>query len=81
MGANIIAVNNETDILDGFGISNENGYYNINLKKETDFNIKITFIGFKPIEFNTTLTDDLVRDFVLEEHEFQERQMSFQPEI
>ena len=67
MGANVIAVNNETNVLDGFGISNENGYYNINLKKETDFNIKITFIGFKPIEFNTTLTDDLVRDFVLEE--------------
>ena len=44
MGANVIAVNNETNVLDGFGISNENGYYNINLKKETDFNIKITFI-------------------------------------
>ena len=27
MGANIIAVNNETNVLDGFGISNENGFY------------------------------------------------------
>ena len=26
MGANIIAVNNETNVLDGFGISNENGF-------------------------------------------------------
>ena len=32
MGANVIAVNNETNVLDGFGISNDNGYYSINLK-------------------------------------------------
>ena len=25
MGANVIAVNNETSVLDGFGISNDNG--------------------------------------------------------
>ena len=67
MGANIIAVNNETNVLDGFGISNDNGYYNINLKNGTEFNIKVTFIGFKPIEFNVTLDADSARDFVLEE--------------
>ncbi len=67
MGANVIAVNNETNVLDGFGISNENGYFSINLKNGTEFNIKITFIGFKPIEFNTTLSDDTIKDFVLEE--------------
>jgi len=33
MGANVIAVNNETSVLDGFGISNDNGYFSINLKK------------------------------------------------
>ena len=27
MGANVIAVNSETQVLDGFGISNENGFY------------------------------------------------------
>ena len=67
MGANIIAVNNETQILDGFGISNDNGYFSLNLKKDTEFNIKITFIGYKPIEFNISLSEDLIRDFVLEE--------------
>ena len=67
MGANVIAVNNETSVLDGFGISNDNGYFTINLRNDTEFNIKITFIGFKPIEFNINLEDDLVRNFVLEE--------------
>ena len=67
MGANVIAVNNETKVLDGFGISNESGFYNLNLKNGTEFNIKVTFIGFQPMEFNLTLTEDLERNFVLEE--------------
>ena len=46
MGANIIVVNTETQVLDGFGISNDNGYFSLNLKKDTEFNIKITFIGY-----------------------------------
>ena len=67
MGANVIAVNNETSVLDGFGISNENGFYNLNLKNGTEFNIKVTFIGFQPKEFNITLSEDLERNFILEE--------------
>ena len=67
MGANIIAVNNETQILDGFGISNDNGYFSLNLKKDTEFNIKITFIGYKPVELNISLSEDMVKDFTLEE--------------
>ena len=54
-------------ILDGFGISNDNGYYSLNLKKDTEFNIKITFIGYKPIELNLSLSEDVVKDFILEE--------------
>ncbi len=67
MGANIIAVNNQTQILDGFGISNDNGYFSLNLKKDTEFNIKITFIGYKPVELNISLSEDTVKDFILEE--------------
>ncbi len=67
MGANIIVVNTETQVLDGFGISNDNGYFSLNLKKDTEFNIKITFIGYKPIELNVSLSEDLIRDFILEE--------------
>ena len=65
MGANVIAVNSETQVLDGFGISNENGFYSINLKNGTEFNIKVTFIGFSPKEFSITLTDDTNKNFVL----------------
>ena len=67
MGANVIAVNSETQVLDGFGISNENGFYSINLKNGTEFNIKVTFIGFSPNEFNISLSEDTNKNFVLEE--------------
>ena len=40
MGANIIAVNNETQILDGFGISNDNGYFSLNLKRTQNLTSK-----------------------------------------
>ena len=51
MGANIVAVEKETQILDGFGISNEAGYYRITLKKATDYDVKISFIGLREIAF------------------------------
>ena len=51
MGANIVAVEKETQILDGFGISNESGYYRLTLKKTTDYDIKISFIGLKEVAF------------------------------
>ena len=51
MGANIVAVEKETQILDGFGISNEAGYYKLTLKKATDYDIKISFIGLKEVTF------------------------------
>ena len=35
MGANIVAVEKETQILDGFGISNEGGFYRLTLKRAT----------------------------------------------
>ena len=51
MGANIVAVEKETQILDGFGISNESGFYRLTLKKETNYDVKISFIGLKEISF------------------------------
>jgi len=32
-GANVIAIEKESKILDGFGISNDSGFFRLNLKK------------------------------------------------
>ena len=67
MGANIVAVEKETQILDGFGISNDVGYYRLTLKRETDYDIKISFIGLKEVSFVFNETDNIEKNFVLEE--------------
>ena len=67
MGANIVAVEKKTQILDGFGISNEAGYYRLTLKKATDYDIKISFIGLKEIAFVFNQQNHLEKNFVLEE--------------
>ncbi len=67
MGANVIAVEKESQILDGFGISNDSGFYRISLKKNTDYQIKISFIGFQQIELDLNLSEDFEKNFVLEQ--------------
>ncbi len=67
MGANIVAVEKETQILDGFGISNDSGYFRLTLKKATDYDIKITFIGLKELAFVLNEEKNIEKNFVLEE--------------
>ena len=67
MGANVIAIEKDTKILDGFGISNDAGYYKISLKKNTDYNIKVSFIGFKQVEFDLNVSEASEKNIILEE--------------
>jgi|TARA_B110000444_G_scaffold260062_1_gene305748 hypothetical protein len=67
MGANVIAVEKETKILDGFGISSETGFFRVSLKKNTDYQVKISFIGFQQIELDLNLSEDFDKNFILEE--------------
>ena len=67
MGANIVAVEKETQILDGFGISNEAGFYRLTLKRATDYEIKISFIGLKEVAFVFNEQDNIEKNFFLEE--------------
>ena len=67
LGANIIAVEKNTQVLDGFGISNDSGYFRLTLKKDTDYDIKISFIGFQQIAFVLNKTADFKKDFKLEQ--------------
>ena len=66
MGANIVAIEKETQILDGFGISNEDGYFRLTLKSGVDYDIKISFIGFKEVTFILNETNNINRNIVLE---------------
>ena len=66
--ANVIAINKATSALDSYGITNEDGRYKLNLKKNTVYSIQVSYIGMKSAaERLETLTSDLTKDFVLEE--------------
>ena len=56
-GANVIAIEKQSKILDGFGISNESGYYRLSLKKNTDYEIKVSFIGFTEFVFDLNISE------------------------
>ena len=66
--ANVIAINKATSSLDSYGITNEDGRYKLNLKKNTIYSIQVSYIGMKSAaERLETLTSDLIKDFILQE--------------
>ncbi|GLB51100.1 TonB-dependent receptor [Neptunitalea chrysea] len=66
--ANVIAINQETQNLDAFGISNTQGLYKLNLKAGATYTLKVTFLGYKAIEESYTApTENVTRDFIMEE--------------
>ena len=66
--ANVIAINKATSALDSYGITNEDGRYKLNLKKNTIYSIQVSYIGMKSAaERLETLTSDLTKDFILQE--------------
>ena len=64
--ANVVAINQETNILDSYGITNDAGRYKLNLKKNTPYKVQVSYIGMKTGEaLFETKTLDLNRDFIL----------------
>ena len=54
--ANVMAVNQATKGMDSYGITNDKGKYSLNLKPNTAYSIKISFLGMqgKEVEIVTT---------------------------
>ena len=48
--ANVVAINNNTQTLDGFGITTPEGKFKINVKKNTAYIVKISYLGFETQE-------------------------------
>lgn len=50
--ANVIAINKTTKALDAYGITNSDGKYKLSLKKNTTYNIQVSYIGLKTHEMS-----------------------------
>ena len=65
--ANVIAINQATKALDSYGITNDAGRYKLNLKKNTSYNVKVSYIGMKTFEESLIISDQgLVKNFNLQ---------------
>nr|WP_299381368.1 carboxypeptidase regulatory-like domain-containing protein [Allomuricauda sp.] len=64
--ANVVAQNPETQKLDGFGITNPEGFYKINVKANTKYVLKVSYLGFKAREIPLNTEErDITLDITL----------------
>lgn len=66
--ANIVAINQENQALDGFGISSPEGIYKINIKANTNYILKVSYLGFETREIAVETKGDAIQlDIILKE--------------
>ncbi|WP_111309362.1 TonB-dependent receptor [Confluentibacter sediminis] len=66
--ANVIAINQQTQKLDSYGITNEKGYYKLTLDKNTSYKIQASYIGMKTAQEDVvTKEQDVLKNFSLQE--------------
>ena len=65
--ANVIAINQDTNSLESYGITNNKGRYKLNLKPDMSYKLQVSYIGKKTFEeVLTTANVDIIKDFTLE---------------
>ena len=54
--ATIIAINQTSQKLDGYGITNDEGRYRFTLEENTNYKLQVSYIGMKTIQEEITTT-------------------------
>ena len=64
--ANVIAINKATKSLDSYAITNDDGIFRLDLKKNTIYTIQASYIGMKSLdEVLETKDENISKEFVL----------------
>ena len=63
--ANVVAIKKETNGLESFAITNEQGVFKLGLKKSVLYQIKISYLGFKTKVFSLTPETDVTQQITL----------------
>lgn len=64
--ANVVAINQANQSLDGFGITNPEGFFRIKVKANASYLLKVSYLGFQTKEIPiTTTSQDIVKDVIL----------------
>lgn len=65
--ANIMAVNNTTKTMDSYGITNDKGKFQLTLKSNTSYTIKVSYLGMKSKEIAVvTKAENITQNIVLD---------------
>ncbi|TYA58013.1 TonB-dependent receptor [Formosa maritima] len=65
--ANIVAINQETNNMDAYGITNDIGRYKLTLENNSKYKIQVSYIGMKSAdELIETTTENISKDFMLQ---------------
>lgn len=65
--ANVIAINQKSNTLESYGITNDQGRYKLNLGKNSNYKVQISYIGMKTYDATiTTKEGDLDQNFTLQ---------------
>ncbi|MEM8521408.1 carboxypeptidase-like regulatory domain-containing protein [Flavobacterium sp. PL12] len=66
--ANVMAVNKVTKAMDSYAITNDKGKFLLNLKPNTAYSLKISYLGMQNKELDvTTATENIIKNIALEE--------------
>jgi len=65
--ANVMAINTDQDKMDGYSITGNKGQFLINLKQNTNYKLKVSYLGFSPkmVEIKTQ-TENIFLPIILE---------------
>lgn len=65
--ANVMAVNQVTKAMDSYAITNDKGKYLLNLKPNSNYIIKVSYLGMQPKEISlATITTNIIQNIILE---------------
>jgi len=65
--ANIMAINNVTKAMDSYGITNDKGKFQLTLKPNTSYTVKVSFLGMKSKDIAvTTKSENMSQNIVLD---------------
>lgn len=66
--ANVMAINQSNNAMDSYAITNDKGKFQLSLKANTSYKIKISYIGFQAKEIDVkTTTENMTQAIILEE--------------
>jgi len=66
--ANVMAVNDETKAMDAYSITAGNGRFQMTLKANASYTVKVSYIGFQPLNYSfKTEKDNIQKTLVLKE--------------